>query len=161
MLHNQSPFVRSRIALGVLCRDIADLARGILGDLSTPMLPGERIRAARAMRMKLWNLVDLAVLTELADGATWDEVADAMGIDREEAQRRYAATWVQWQHGVTDLELDLSEDIGHRGDLDLPGTAASLDQWFRRHAEPWDVVDGTAPVSTVLVQGGEAAPGDR
>lgn len=157
----KSTYVRTRLALAVAARELADLARGIVGDVSTPMLRGERIRSARRLRMHTWTLVDRAVLSELADGATWDEVAAALGIPLEEAQRRYAQTWVQWRAGHTDGDDDFGDfGVGLRGDLDLEGTAEALDQWWRRHAEPWEAADQQNPVAKVLVDG-ETAPRDR
>lgn len=144
-------FVRARLALAVAAREAADLARGVVGDVSTPMRPGERIRAARRIRLMSLSIVDRAVLAELSDGTSWDDVAVALGIDADTARRRYEPTWLDWQAGDVDDEADFGDfSVGLPGDLDLPGTAATLDSWWVRHAEPWETADRTNPVAQVL-----------
>jgi hypothetical protein len=154
-----SLFVRARLALAVAARESADLSRGIVGDVSTPMRPGERVKKARRVRLMSLAIVDRAVLAELTDGATWEQVGDALGIDCDEARRRYEPTWRQWVEGDYDDDADFGDfGVGLRGDLDLPGTADALDSWWLRHAEPWETALD-APVMQVLVDG-EAAPSD-
>lgn len=153
----QSPYVRARVSLAVAARDVAEQGRVIVGDISTPMPPGERIRAARRVRLLTWSLIDRAVLAELSDGATWDQIAEALGTSRFEAQRRYASMWVQWQGGLAENEIDGDEhSLGLRGDLDLAGTAQSLDQWWLRHSEPWETTQGGGDAG-----GAGASPGAR
>lgn len=160
-MSDKSTYVRARIALAVAARELADLARGVVGDVSTPMVTGERIRAARRVRMQTWTLLDRAVLAELSDGATWVDVAQALGVPAEEAERRYAQTWAEWSAGRADDGDDFGDfGIGLRGDLDLEGTAESLDQWWRRHSEPWEASTNATPVGRVLVDG-ETSPRDR
>lgn len=155
-----SLYVRARLALAVAGQEAADLARGIVGDVSTPMRPGERIRSARRARMLSLTLVDRAVLAELSEGATWETVGEALGVTADEAERRYRLTWDQWQAGDWDDELDFGDHtVGLRGDADLEGTAQSLDSWWNRHKEPWESRGFDQPVLQVLVDG-EPAPGD-
>lgn len=153
---------RARVALAVALRDTADLARGLVGDVSTPMVTGELIRKARRVRRDALAVVDRAVLVELANGASWAEVADAVGLDVEDALRVYGDTLEAWLAAEQDALDDGDQGVGLIGDQDLPGTAHSLDQWWRRHADPWDVPAGIEgyPVARSLVDG-QASPGDR
>jgi hypothetical protein len=113
------------------------------------MRRGERIRNARRLRLLAMSVLDRAVLTELADGASWDEVAFALGLDVAEAQRRYVPVWEQWQEGDDDFDFgDFS--VGLSGDLDLAGTAEALDSWWQRHSEPWETPEGVTPVTTAI-----------
>lgn len=157
-----SLYVRARLAYAVAGRELADLGRGAVGDVSTPMPPGALIRKARRPRLVSLTLVDRAVLAELSQGTSWEVVADALGLDLDAAIRRYGPVWDQWSNG--DLDDDAADfgdhGLGLRGDLDAEGTADSLDQWYRRHAEPWEDHAESAPVAQVLVDG-EASPGDR
>lgn len=157
---NDSLYVRARLALAVAGQESADLSRGIVGDVSTPMAPGERIRKARRVRLLSLSLVDRAVLAELSEGASWETVATALGKDREDARRIYEPLWRQWLDGDTDDEADFGDyGIGLRGDLDLAGTAEGLDSWWNRHKEPWEDPATYQPVAQVLVDG-EAASSD-
>lgn len=157
-----SLYVRARLSLAVAGREIADLGHGIVGDVSAHMAPGELIRKARRPRLMSLTLVDRAVLAELSQGTSWEQVAQALSVDTDEAVRRYKPTWEQWQAGDLDDEADFGDyGIGLRGDLDPEGTADALDAWYRRHAEPWeDNSPDVRPVRKVLVDG-EAAAGDR
>lgn len=131
----------------------ADLARGLIGNVSTPMVRGELIRMARRNRLAGLAPTDHAVLAELADGATWEEVADALCLDVDAARRIYEPTWQEWRDATPEEAADLGDfGIGLNGDPDLEGTAATIDQWWRRHAEPWETVDEN-PVSRLLVDG--------
>lgn len=150
-------YVRARIALAVAARETADLGRGVVGDVSTPMRRGERIRAARRIRLLSLAVLDRAVLAELSEGATWAEVGDAVGgLDAEEARRRYESTWREWLD-PDQVSGDFGDfTVGLRGDPDLEGTAWELDRWWVRHAEPWETLDldtPPTPVGQVLVDG--------
>jgi hypothetical protein len=146
--------------LAVAAQQCADLCRGIVGDVSTPMRPGERIRKARRTRLQTLSIVDLAVLAELSEGRSWDEIAAALAMDESAARATYEPVWEQWQAGEYDGPDFGDFAVGSRNDPDLPGTAAFLDSWWVRHAEPWDAATTGRPVSQVLVDG-QSAPGDR
>lgn len=153
---------RTRVALAVASRDTADLARGLVGDVSTPMVTGELIRKARRMQREAIAAKDRAVLVELSQGATWNEVADALGLPVADALRVYGDTWEAWKDGEWAESLDSGDQgVGLIGDTDLAGTAHSIDMWWRRHAEPWEGdATGPGPVVRALVDG-QATPGDR
>lgn len=147
--------VRARLAYAVASREVADYARGLVGDTATPMLPGERIRAARRLRVLALSVLDRAVLVELAAGASWANVADALGLPEAEVRRRYQETAARWVSGQSPDEADLDLSIygdfstGLHPDSDPEGMAAALDAWYLRHSEPWDErADG--PVTRAL-----------
>lgn len=147
-------FVRARLSLAVAAQQSADAARGVIGDVSTPMPPGQRIRKARRVRLTSLTVVDRAVLAELSEGASWGVVADALGVTVTEAERRYGPTWNVWVNGDnSDAPAAGEYSVGLGGDPDMAGTAEALDQWWRRHAEPYETVKQT-PVSDVLAEGG-------
>lgn len=153
-----NPDTRARLSLAVAGAELSDLGRGVVADMSTPMRPGERIRKARRARLMSFTVVDRAVLVELAEGADWDTIADALFQPVDEVRRRYEPTWEQWL--ADDLEDTGIGDnaVGLRGDQDPAGTAATIDQWLRRHTDPWDQDPG--PVARALIDG-ETASGDR
>lgn len=153
---------RARVALAVAARDSADLARGLVGDVSTPMVAGELIRKARRVRREALAIVDRAVLVELATGASWAQVAEAAGLPEDDVRRIYGPSWAAWADGDPQEHADVSEQgVGLLGDSDLAGTAHSIDMWWRRHAEPWEDTDNpVGPVVRGLVDG-QASPGDR
>lgn len=152
---------RAYLALAVAAREASDFARGIVGDLGTPMLRGERIKQARRLGMLRLTVLDRAVLAELSDGASWDEVALELGLTEREARARYERTWVEWQAMTPEDAADFGDfTLGLHGDLDIHGTAESIDAWWNRHAEPWDSTETRHPVTRALVDG-EAPPSDR
>lgn len=137
---------RARVALASTSRELADAAHGIVTDLGGNLGAGERIRRARRLRALSLQLTDLAVLVELADGAEWDDVAAALSVDTNEAVRTYAPTWVEWS-----VPGEPAGGLGAPGEGDLEVTAETLDQWWRRHAEPWAVDPAASPVAAALV----------
>ena len=95
---------RALVALAEDAQHIGDSAAGIVRDTTTDLDPGKRIRSARRIRLLSLALVDHAVLTELAAGASWETVARALSVDVETARRRYQATWAEWQRDPVDLD---------------------------------------------------------
>lgn len=81
--------------------------------------------------------VGRCVLAELLAGATWEEVADGYGLTPEEMRRRFEPTLRTWRNG--SLRPDPA------------GTAAALDFWVERHAEPWMEWSG-CPVSRAITE---------
>lgn len=142
--------IRARLALAVTGQEAADLGRGVVADVAVPLAAGERITMTRRLRLLSIALVDRAVLVELADGASWEQVADALGVPVEEARRVYEPTWVAWSADAGFLAYDAGDrGVGMPADADAAGTAAALDSWCVRHAEPWDE-PVSEPVSRIL-----------
>lgn len=143
---------RARLAFAVAGRDSADYARGLVGDVGTPQLPGERIRAARTLRLLGLSVLDRAVLIEALTGTSWAAIAEALALPESEARQRYETTVQLWSKELPAGQLDATifgdHTTGLRHDLDPEGTAAALDAWFQRHAEPWDGAD--TPVTRAL-----------
>lgn len=138
------------MAFAVAARETADYARGLVGDVGTPQLPGERIRNARRLRLLTLSLLDRAVLIEALTGTSWPEIADALALPEDETRRRYEPTVQQWAVELAKQDPSIYGDltVGMRHDADPEGTAAALDAWFSRHAEPWDGAD--TPVTRAL-----------
>jgi hypothetical protein len=116
------------------------------------MPAGERIKKARRTRLMTLSIVDLAVMAELSEGTSWPVVAAALSLDVEDARRTYEPVWEQWCNGEFEGADFGDFSLGTRADPDLPGTAAALDSWWVRHADPWDD-DSGRPVAQVLVDG--------
>lgn len=151
---------RARMGMAVNARDVADEARGVLGDACAPLPRGELIAKTRRVRALAQALVDRAVMAEIAGGASWSDLADALGMPAEDCHRIYAPTWEVWLEHGSEPELDRGDrEVGTGRDFDPEGTAESLDQWWRRHAEPWESADRPRPVGTLV--DGQASPGDR
>lgn len=145
--------VKARLAYASAAREVSDYARGLVGDTATPMLPGERIRAARRLRVAAATALDRAVLIELVDGTSWLEVADSLGLSEQTTRDRYGPTvtrWLQDQPPAIDLAVYGDFTTGMTVDPDPAGTAASIDAWYRRHAEPWEQPE-SQPVSRALL----------
>ncbi|MEQ7008449.1 hypothetical protein ABN028_19945 [Actinopolymorpha sp. B17G11] len=148
------PAARAGLAFITGLREVADHAHGLVVDVASPRLPGELIRKVRReLRMPTLTALDRAVLVELAEGATWEQVADALALTVEETRARYEKTARMWSEGqpVDRMNVALFGDhaVGLLHDQDPRGTAESLDAWWRRHAEPWDDVDDR-PVTRLL-----------
>lgn len=143
---------RARLAFAVAGRDTADYARGLVGDVGTPQLAGERIRNARRVRLLALTMLDRAVLIEALTGTSWAAIADALALPESEARKRYEETVEKWARalptGVLDATIFGDATTGLRHDHDPEGTAAALDAWFQRHAEPWEGADN--PVTRSL-----------
>lgn len=140
-----NPEGRARLAMAVAGREAADWARGTVRDVATPMLPGERIRQWRRLRAMALTGLDRAVLVELLEGSTWDQVADALGLPVGETRRRYEETFALWCEELPPTAMDATIfgdfTTGLRQDPDPEGTARALDSWAARHAEPWEAVE--------------------
>ncbi len=143
---------QSRLALASQARETSDRARDVVGATSDHLRPGERIGLARDVRRLSMHMLDLAVLTELADGTPWDVIADALGLPLDLVLDRYESflpTWAAALESGHTGPVYGEHVIGLLTDGDPAGTAAMLDQWWKRHAEPWqDLDDG--PVTRAL-----------
>lgn len=133
---------RAQLSLAQGVRDLADHARGVVGDVLVPMTAGERIRSVRELRIIAQAMVDRTVILEALSGSTWAEIADAFGLPDGELKRRYGSTVDMWRAGqpVNDFTTSIAGDlvVGTLDDPDPAGTAQSIDQWYARHADPWD-----------------------
>lgn len=133
---------RAELSLAQGGRDVADHARGTVGDVLTPMTPGERINSVRKLRILAQSVTDRAVILEALSGSTWAEIAEAFGLSSAELERRFGSVVDMWRAGqpVNDYTSSHIGDLitGTLGDPDPAGTAQSLDQWYARHSEPWE-----------------------
>lgn len=143
-----TPGQRAQLALAVRARDVADLARALVGDLPLRQLPGEGIRAARLVRMLSLATLDAAVLLELARGSSWEEIAEALDMTPERVQEAYLEPWLRLHCAGAELDL-LGDCVAFVPDESPEQLAVTLDQWFARHAEPWDG-HPDAPVATAM-----------
>lgn len=142
---------RARVGMAVNARDVADNARTLLADACAPLPHAELIRKARMLRAQTQTLVDRAVMAAIADGADWAEVAAATGMPVAAARALYEPTWEVWLEPGSEPELDRGDmEVGTGRDHDLAGTAEALDQWWRRHAEPWESADRPRPVGALV-----------
>lgn len=143
---------QSRLALAAQAREAADRLHDLVGLTSTPLPPGGRSAHARDIRLLALHLQDLAVLADVADGATWADIADTLRLPETFVRDRYEdllPAWAAANDHPTDGTVHSDHVIGLVADDDPAGTAAMLDQWWQRHAEPWQAIDD-APVSRAL-----------
>lgn len=72
--------------------------------------PGEHITQARRARLLALQLLDRAVLLDLASGASWDTIAERLNWPLDTVLARYQQMWTDWQAnprpGSTPGELD-------------------------------------------------------
>ena len=148
-----TPQGRATLAAAVAGREVSDLARGIVGDLATLIPAAERVRSIRALRHAALVLLDRVVLSLLLAGETWEAIADGYGLPVDELRRRYEPTLEEWRAELGALPMGpLFDPTGLRQDDDPAGTAATIDAWLARHAEPWDGAPepGAGPVERAL-----------
>lgn len=130
---------RARIALAHADKEASDYARGLVGDAATPHRPGELVNNRRRLRLLALTSLDRAVIAEYLSGTTWEQLAAWLGLSVETTLKRYRKTCEEWETEVDPADGDYGDfTVGLRSDSDLEGTAASLDAWYRRHAEPWE-----------------------
>ena len=84
-----SPVERATLAVKMAARENADRAMALFDEADAPMSAYERITSARLLRVDALTVLDRVVLTELLRGASFDEVAGALGLPADEARRRY------------------------------------------------------------------------
>lgn len=142
--------LHARVAAAASAREVSDLSRAVLGDCGHRFVPGDLIRSARQVRVAALLLVDRAVIAELLAGASWEDVAAAVGTDAATAERIYLPALELWSEEVAELADAGDHGVGGLTDLDLPGTADALDMWWRRHAEPWESAEGASPIRTLV-----------
>ncbi|WP_433860132.1 hypothetical protein [Streptomyces kronopolitis] len=122
-------------------REVADFARGIVGDSSSDAAAADRIRAARRLRLLSLQVLNWTVRAEVLDGTPWPELAAALGRDEEALRVEFEAGTLHWAKD-NDADLEQPEQI--------LATASALDAWYERHAD--DLLDPAtqAPVSSLF-----------
>jgi hypothetical protein len=95
------------------------------------------------------RLIAAALVLERTSGASWDELADPLGVTAAETREQWEPIVPQWE---TDLEPERAASLARTSLLpvDSPATAVGLDDWVRRHREPVDLDDLPHPVSGQL-----------
>lgn len=131
--------IEAQLAYAELACAMADRARLIVGSVGDNLPPGARISRANDLHMASIVLVTRAALVELATGATWRQVADAMHVPvsaaykglRPDGSRMAAAA----KRGPTMTLITDRTLLYGDGVVD---TATTLDTWCIRHTEPWE-----------------------
>lgn len=133
-----APEILARIATARAARDLSDLARLLLADTATTTSPTERIEKARRLRQVAIEVVDLVVLAEALEGASWEEITEALGRrDPGTVEREFAEDVAEWS-SKSEKELERAAE-GH----------SALDEWYGRHREDQDPELST-PVADLL-----------
>lgn len=147
------PQKRAVLSVASAAREVADAAYTVVRNMPEPSTTRERIRAWRRVRLRALTGLDRCVLVELMHGATWEEVADGYGLTPDEMRRRFEPTLRTWQIGALRPDPGATGEFspGMPYDPDPAGTAAALDFWAERHAEPWMEWSG-CPVSRAIAE---------
>lgn len=142
------PSGRARVAFAVAASEASDHARALVAGAGSLTAPGERIRAARLLRVADLTVLDRAVICERLDGASWEQIAEALALPLDETIRRHAEACEVW--ATAEPQPGPGEwTVGTVDDAQLESTAAAVDAWHRRHAEPWENAPD-APVTRAL-----------
>lgn len=133
---------RARVAVAEAWRDAADYATACVpttGDRH--IAAGEHIALARRLRVLALEVLDRSVMLALADGATWEEVADAYGLDEQTMRVRYGAAWkayvdhddpTPWRPTLDGVEVSWPSEPSN---ADPRIVARQLDDWCARHID--------------------------
>ncbi|MFD3815243.1 hypothetical protein ACFWRZ_09260 [Streptomyces rubiginosohelvolus] len=131
----------ARLVAAAHAREVADFARGIVGDVSSSATAADRIRAARRLRLLSLQVLNWTVRAEVLSGESWADLASALGRDEDAVREEFGAGTVQWaeRNDADPNRADLSE-----------AEAQALDDWYAAHAE--EVLDPghVAPVSALF-----------
>lgn len=139
---------RARVAFAVAASEASEYARRLVAEVAEPQPFGELIRQVRLLRVADLTLLDRAVIVERLAGASWDSIAQALGLPRDETIRRHAETCWLWASALPEEPATSGEfAVGTVDDADLARTADAVDAWFARTAAPWD-----APVDAPLAR---------
>lgn len=151
---------RCRIALGMMVREAVEYALQLIPTEGDGQLrPGEMIRAVRQLRALDLTPLQLAVAWEIAGGATWAEVAAALGLTEDDARGRYQESSGRWlANEPVPPGPVLPDGTQPSGLPPTPanvtiGDALVLERWYLRVVDPADRVarDGSAhPVTGEL-----------
>lgn len=151
---------RCRIALGLMARAAIEQLRSLIPTEGDAQLrPGELIRAVRRARALDLTPLEYAVVWELASGATWAQIAGALGLSEALARARYEERAGRWLANEPvppgPVLADGSRPTGLPPTPDgiTRGHAAELEAWYLRTRDPCDRVDRTGhprPVTAEL-----------
>ncbi|MCX4677593.1 hypothetical protein OG413_20185 [Streptomyces sp. NBC_01433] len=120
------PETLARLAATRAHRDLSDLARQGVGSISSGPGVGERIEAARRLRVLVNELVDLVVLSEALGGASWEEITRALRrLGAGTVQAEYEEAVREWRAGPAERQVAVDD-------------ARDLDTWYLRHREDTD-----------------------
>lgn len=130
---------RASIAAAVAARDLSDSARAVVTAITDGWAPGELATLARRARTESLAVLDRVVLAEVAAGATWAEVADAIRVPVEEVIARYQPVLDRWVLAGIDPDprashASIAVDASTVGADD----ARAVDAWCARHTDPWE-----------------------
>lgn len=140
---------RAWVALAEAARTISDFSRSLLPGAAQCTLGGVVTGDAVRLAALAQRLIAAAIVLERTSGASWDQLADPLGVTAAEAREQWEPTVAHWE---TDLEAERAASLARTSLLpvDSPATAVELDDWVRRHREPTDLEDHPQPVSGQL-----------
>lgn len=141
---------RARVATAVAAREVSDLARDVVVATAQDFAPGELITRMNRARIAQIAALDRAVLTERVAGASWDVIADALGMPVAAVIARYEPIADEWaERCARGEEIQLPAEhhgvrVGILNDRDLEGTAGTIEAWLERHIDPYDLPAGAS-----------------
>lgn len=131
----------ARLAHAVACRRLSDSARLQVNTSADDIaVPGELTEYAAALVQEAAKVLQLAIATERARGASWESIGEAIDLGSAETQKRFAPVVKQIQERiVTPGDPSPDDDPGWNAlpdGLDTPDRALrDLDEWAIRHHE--------------------------
>ncbi|SFO35688.1 hypothetical protein SAMN05216207_10474 [Pseudonocardia ammonioxydans] len=136
------------LLLAESAREASDWARDLVpvGPRPGPAYRGALLADAAELLAKAQEVVTAAMLVERDDGASWSELAEAIGADVDDVRERWCAAHGSW---VETTSGHVSTDRAAR-DSAYAARLAELDEWVQRHHDPSDPSIGPAPVSSVM-----------
>ena len=128
---------RARVATAASARELADDARAQVARAADgPAV--ELVREWRRLRVEALAGLDCAVILMLLEGASWADVACALGRDEAVVRAQYLPQLHAWTSGVDAQAVPVDLTARVRNDDDPVTTAHALDQWLARHTDPWE-----------------------
>ncbi|MEV0487342.1 hypothetical protein AB0I69_42920 [Streptomyces sp. NPDC050508] len=122
-------------------REVADFARGIVGDSSSGVDAADRIRAARRLRLLSLQVLNWTVRAEVLHGTPWPDLAVALGRGEDALREEFEASTLQWARDHDADPASTEQSLA---------AAAALDAWYERHADDLLDPDTQAPVSSLF-----------
>ncbi|WP_030372355.1 hypothetical protein [Streptomyces rimosus] len=129
---------QARLITAEHAREVADFARGIVGEISGEGTAADRILAARRLRLLSLQVLQWTVRAEALAGTPWSELAAALCRDEDSVQAEFEAGTRQW------AERQAADPDAESG---APEAARALDAWYRRHADALLDPEKEAPVT--------------